>query len=450
MNLITEQNRKWWLLAAVSCVLGLVLLDETVVGIALPTIQTELNLSDNQAHWVVNAYLLVFACFVAVGGKLGDQFGMLPMFLIGLAIFGLCSALAGFAPTGEILLFARAVQGLGAAIIFPLFVAMTAMTFPPKERGLAIGIGGGIGTIFLAAGPLIGGLLTDLLSWRWIFWINPPLTVIIAVVAALSWRDVERPVPPKIDWPGLALLATSIFCIVFALMQSSVWGWSSVIVLGLLVAGAVLLALFVRLELRLTAPLINVELFKFPAFSASNLAILAAQYSKMPIFVFAALYAQEALGFSPLKAGLFVMLSAISQPFVAPICGKLTDQHPPGLLVTGGLFGLTIALALMSLSTSDGDIVYFSVGLIIAGIAFPFLFVPTQTAIMAALPESKHGQGGSISMTSQMMGGTIGLAISSVLFAYNNDYFLVFASTAGFLLVLTVLCYFLFQRSSPQ
>lgn len=450
MTVITEDNRKWWLLVAVSCVLGLVLLDETVVGVALPTIEEELGLSVNQSHWVVNSYLLVFACFVAVGGKLGDQFGMLPMFLIGLLVFGLCSVIGGFAPSGDVLIAARSVQGIGAAIIFPLFVAMTTMTFAKEQRGFALGIGGAIGTVFLSLGPLVGGLLTDLLSWRWIFWINPPIVVLIGLIAFLTWRDVDRPKAPPIDWTGLALIASGMFCTIFSLMQSEVWGWMSPLVYGLFAAGIVLLMVFVWYELRVAAPLIEVDLFVNPAFLASNLTIFMAQYSKMPIFIFAAMYAQKVLGLSPLGAGLLVMLAAITQPFVAPYCGKLTDSHEPGLLATGGMAGLGLAMTLMAITAPLDTTWLFAIGLVVAGLATPFVFVPTQTAIMASLPEHKHGQGGGISMTSQMIGGTIGLAVSGTLFAFHKDYALVFATTAVLLFVLAVVCFILFRKSVTQ
>jgi len=450
MSLITEDNRKWWLLVAVSCVLGLVLLDETVVGVALPTIEDELKLSVNQSHWVVNSYLLVFACFVAVGGKLGDQFGMLPMFLTGLVIFGVCSVIGGFAPSGEILVAARSFQGVGAAIIFPLFVAMIAMTFPREQRGFALGIGGAIGTIFLAIGPLVGGLLTDFLSWRWIFWVNPPIVVLIGVVTFLTWRDLKRPAAPPIDWTGLALIASGMFCTIFALMQSDVWGWGSPVIYGLFAAGLILLSVFVWYELRVATPLIEVDLFVNPAFTASNLTIFVAQYSKMPIFIFAAMYAQEVLDLSPLGAGMLIMLAAVTQPFVAPYCGKLTDRHEPGLLATGGMVGLGVAMALMAITAPMDNVWLFAIGLVIAGLVTSFLFVPTQTAIMAALPEHKHGQGGGISMTSQMIGGTVGLAVSSTLFAFHKDYALVFASTSALLFFFAAVCFFLFRKAVAQ
>ncbi len=446
MSLITSENRKWWLLGAVSCILGLVLLDETVVGVALPTIEAELNLTTHQAHWVVNAYLLVFACFVAVGGKLGDQVGMLPVFLTGLAIFGVCSLLGGFAPSGDVLILARAVQGVGAALIFPLSVTMTALTFPPEERGYALGIGGSIGTVFLATGPLLGGLLTDYVSWRWIFWVNPPIVIAIVLIGFLSWRDVTRPAPPPIDWIGLVLIASGMFCTIFALMQSAVWGWGSAAVIGLFVAGLVLLAAFTLFELRTAAPLIEVDLFSLPAFTASNLATFGVQYAKMPVFIFAALYAQKVLGLSALGAGMLVILAALPQPFIAPYCGKLTSRYPPGLLATGGVFSLALAMTILSLAAPARDIWLFAPGLFVFGLSASFVFVPTRTAIMAALPESKKGQGGGIVMTSQMIGGTVGLAICSAVFAFHNSYVSVFASTAVLLFVLTGLCAVLYRR----
>lgn len=450
MSLITNENRKWWLLGAVSCILGLVLLDETVVGVALPTIEAELALSSHQAHWVVNAYLLVFACFVAVGGKLGDQVGMLPVFLTGLAIFGLCSLIGGFAPSGSVLIVARAAQGIGAALIFPLFVAMTALTFPPEERGYALGIGGAIGTVFLATGPLVGGLLTDVLSWRWIFWVNPPIVVVIALIGFLTWRDGERPAPPPIDWTGLTLIASGMFCTIFALMQSAVWGWGSPAVIGLFIAGLALLIAFALFELRTGAPLIEVDLFSLPTFTASNLATFGVQYSKMPIFIFAALYAQKVLGLSALGAGLLVILAALPQPFIAPYCGKLISRHPPGLLATGGVFCLALSMTLLALAAPVRDIWLFAPGLLLFGLSASFVFVPTRTAIMAALPEDKKGQGGGIVMTSQMIGGTVGLAVCSTVFAFHNNYVSVFASTAGLLFVLSGLCAVLYRRGAGR
>lgn len=437
MHLISETNRKWWLLGAVSCVLGLVLLDETVVGIALPTIQKELGLSVNTAHWVVNSYLLSFACFVAVGGKLADLFGVLRVFLIGLVLFGLCSVACGFAENGAVLITARALQGLGAAIIFPLFMAMITMTFKKEARGQALAIGGAIGTTFLALGPLVGALLTELISWRWIFWINPVLALGIGLIVSLTWRDVARPKGQRIDWWGLVLIASGMVCLVFALMEADRRGWDDPLILGALATGALLLVLFVKVETRLDAPLIEVELFNSPIFTGSYLTIFMAQFAKMPLFVFVALYAQSELKLSVIASGALVMLSPLLQPMTAAVCSRIADKVPRRKLILFGLGSLTICLLWICLVAPLNNVYVFAPGLLFAGIAFPFLFVPSRAAIMANLPEHKHGQGGGIAMTSQMIGGTVGLAVSSAAFAVGG-YQLVFAMTA-LLLILTIL-----------
>lgn len=434
MAFITEENRKWWLLGAVGCVLGLILLDETVVGVALPTIEAEFGLSLVEAHWVVNAYLLVFACFVPVGGKLADRYGVLRFFLLGLAIFGVFSALAGFSASGEMLIAARAIQGLGAAIIFPLFIAMTTLTFASSERGFALGIGGAIGTVFLAVGPFVGGLLTDVLSWRWIFWINPPVVLFIALVTMGSFRDIERNEQERIDWLGLTLIAGGLFLFVFALMQSSDWGWSDPVIWICLLAGSALLVAFAVVELRRRAPLLEVALFRNTTFAGSNLVILTAQYSKMAIFIFAALYLQKVVGLSPLAAGSTVMLAAITQPFVAPFCGRLTDRMPPRLLILTGLVFLIAGTGWMALATPFENVYLFAPGLIVWGISMPFVFIPTQVAIMGSLPEEQHGEGGGIAVSSQIVGGALGLAICSAVYSAAGSYQAVFFSNALFLL----------------
>ncbi|WP_305986929.1 MFS transporter [Roseibium sp. MMSF_3544] len=417
MNLITEQNRKWWLLGAVSCVLGLVLLDETVVGIALPSIQKTFGLSNNTAHWIVNAYLLTLACFVAVGGKLGDLFGVLRMFLLGLGSFGVFSVICGFAPTGEVLIIARALQGLGAAVMFPLFMAMVTMTFPKEQHGTALAVSGSVGTIFLSLGPLVGGLFTDLLTWRWIFWINPFLVVGIGFVVTMTWRDVEHPPGRRIDWTGLVLIASGMFCLVFALMEADDWGWHSLATWLFLVLGFVLLGIFCWYETTIATPLIKVDLFANPVFSASNVNLFMAQYAKMPIFVFVALYAQTELKLSAIAAGLLVMLTPIPQPFVAAYCGRLVGKVHPRKLAFFGLVLLFSCLLWLFFTTPLNNAFIFAPGLLVAGAAFPFLFVPSRAAIMGSLPEYKHGQGSGIAMASQMIGGTVGLSASSAAFA---------------------------------
>lgn len=449
MFFVTETNRRWWLLGGVACVLGVILLDETVVGIALPTIQKDFGMSNTAAHWVVNAYLLTFACFVAIGGKLADIYGTLRVFLTGLVIFALSSIACGFSPSGSFLIAARATQGLGAAIIFPLYVAMVAMTFAKEERGFAIAVGGSVGTTFLALGPLLGGLLTDLVSWRWIFWINPIVAVGIGVIVTSTFRDVERPPGRRIDWVGLVLIASGMFAVVFGLMEADNWGWGSPGIWAFLVSGVVLLLLFCRVEAGLQAPLIEVQLFASGAFTSSCLTIFMAQYAKIMLFVFVALYAQSQLGLSPLEAGAFVMLAPILQPFAALTCGRLTRKYSYRNLALFGISGTGACLAWLALVAPEKSLVLFAIGLPLSGIAFPFLMVPSRAAIMDSLPEHKHGQGGGIAMTSQMIGGTVGLSLSSAALPIGG-FQLVFATAALLFALLLVFAMFAFQSKHEQ
>lgn len=438
MHLVTEANRRWLLLGAVSCLLGLILLDETALGVALPTIQSEFGLSSSGSHWAINAYALPFACLVAVGGKLADMFGILKMFLIGLAIFGISSVCVALAPSGAAMIAGRAIQGVGAAICFPLFVAMITITFPKTQRGSALGICAGVGTLFLAAGPFAGGLLTEYYSWRGLFWINPVVVAVVALVSILTWRDVPRPPVPPMDWLGLLLFVPGLFCVVFALMQGDDWGWQDPVILASAVLGVLLLSGFVWAEIHTKQPLIMVGLFSNRVFAAGNLTMFIAQFAKMPIFIFAALYARQVLGLSPLGAGAMVTLAAIIQPLSAPICGRLTDRIPAGRLVAFGQICLLVCLLWLMVTAPLGNLYLFAPGLLFAGIAFPFMFIPSQTALMAGLPRHMHGQGGGISISSQMIGGTIGLAASSAMFSGRHDYQLVFGAAAVGVLIVMV------------
>ncbi|WP_196223285.1 MFS transporter [Roseibium sp. RKSG952] len=450
MRLITEKNRRWWLLWPVSTAIGLVLFDGPVVGVALETIQSELGLSETSGHWVVNAYLLSFACFVAVCGKIADQIGLLKVFLFGLAVFAAASVIAGFAGNGFLLIAARAVQGIGGAILFPLSVAMTTVTFPKNQRGMALGLGAVIATVFMTAAPFIGGVLTEFLSWRWIFWVTPPIAIAIAVFTIAAWRDAERPPPAPIDWTGLLLLASGMFCVVFALMEADRWGWDTPAILLLFLSGAILLIGFVLVERHKTDPLIEVELFTKTQFAASNLVMIAGSYAKMPIIVFAALYAQQELGLDAFWAGVLIMVSAIPEPFAAPLSGYLADRIPPARLIYLGLGILFVCMLVITAAVFWNNIYILTAGLFIGGFAFPTMFLPAQVVVMEALPEQKHGMGGSISMTAQSIGGTVSIAVSSAALSGSGDYPSVFAITAGLTVLVYLFCLYGFRTPSPM
>ncbi len=424
---IDNDGRKWWILAAMGGVLGLLLLDETVVGVALPTIKRELGLSQVAAHWVINAYLLVFAGFAAAAGKFGDIVGLRVLFVVGAALFALASLASGFAQDGVAIIAARAVQGIGAAIIFPASLAMITNAFPKEQRGMALGIYGAVGTVFLSLGPLVGGFFTETLSWRWIFGINPPIVVVITVVVVTAWIEPKREgVSKRIDMWGLVTLVGGLGMFVFAVMQGPEWGWSHPTVWLLLAAGALVLALFAVIESRTPMPLIEVDLFRNPSFTACNLVVFIAQFSKILMFVFGALYLQNVLGMSALTAGLALLAAVVPTPILAAPVGRLADHASLRLLTLGGLAATALGILWIALAVTWDDYVLLLPALVVWGAAQPFLFLPAQRAVMNAVPVDKQGQVGGISMTSRLLGSTIGMTTCGTLLLTTGDYWAVF------------------------
>ncbi|MEP5514351.1 MAG: DHA2 family efflux MFS transporter permease subunit [Bauldia litoralis] len=437
-------RRKWWILGAMGVILGVILLDETIVGVALPTIQSDLAMTTLGSHWVVNIYMLVLAGLVAAAGKLGDMIGHKVLMIAGLLIFGLASLASGFADTGTWLIVARGVQGVGAAIIFPASLAMLMTTFPEEQRGMALGLYGGIGTVFLALGPLVGGVLTDLATWRWIFWINPPILIGVALVVQFAWSDADvEKLRERFDPIGLVLLVAGLSLTVFGIMQGPDIGWLSPVIVGSLASGLVLLAAFVAFEWRRRdSPLIEVRLFANPTFSACNLMIFNAQFSKMALFVFGALYFQQALGLTPLMAGVARLPAVAPQILTAPLAGRAADRFGarwPSIASVAMLFAGTVWVAAF---TPANDYILLLPGLLLWGVSMPGLFIPPQRAILNAVKPSQQGEAGGISMSMQLLGAALGMAVSSAVYAMTRDFSAVFVANAvvvGAVLVIALL-----------
>jgi len=440
MPTINDENRKWWILAAMGTVLGVVVLDETVVGVTLPTMIRELGLTTVASHWVINAYLLVFTVLAAAAGRLGDIVGLRRLFVIGLAIFAVASLACGFAESGNWLIALRAVQGIGAAVIFPGSLAMMTHAFPEEQRGMAMGIYGSIGTALLSLGPLAGGFFSEFLTWRWIFWINPPIVVLVALVVLAAWRDPPREQPPvKLDILGLTALIAGLGLAVFALMQGPDWGWSHAGIWLILAAGIVVLIGFVLIELRVPEPLIDVVLFRNGAFTTFNLAIFAAQFSKIAVFVFVAIYLQNVLGYGPLLAGGVILVATVPTLLTAYPTGVILDRVGSRVLVVGASAAGVIAMVLVTLATiRDSDLLLLP-ALVVWGGCISLWFVPSLRDVMNTVPPDKRGEAGGISMTAQLLGGTVGMTICSLLFATTSAYWPIYALTAGLLVILFLL-----------
>jgi MFS family permease len=370
--------------------------------------------------------------------------------------FGAASLAAGFARDGTLLLAARAVQGLGAAAIFPASLAMITTVFPKERRGKAVGTVASIGTAFLMAGPLVGGAFTELISWRWIFWINVPMAAVIAAIVWAAWAEPPRAGGrPKMDWGGFATLAAGLAMGVFAIMQGADWGWTHPTILALLGCGLASLVLFVVIERRVIergreAPLMDVDLFRGASFGACTLIIFAVQFSKIAVVVFVALYLQERLHMSPLTAGLGLLVAVAGLPLTAASAGRLADKLGARRPALGGLALTALGILWIGLATGWDSYAALVPGLVMWGIASPFCFIPPARAIMNAVPAEKQGQAGGITMTMRLLGASAGIAVCSTLLTSTGRYQVVFLATAGIMLAVLVFGWFAIERSGER
>lgn len=428
---------------------GLILLDETVVGVALPSMQADLGMSQTATHWVVNSYMLVFTGFAAAAGRFGDILTLRTVFISGTVLFGLASAVSGLAPDGNWLLAARAVQGLGAAAIFPLSMAMVSVVFPKEERGKAIGTVAAIGTAFLMAGPLVGGFLTELISWRWIFFINVPIAALIVFAVLAVWQEKDKgPVEQEIDYSGLVSLVAGLGLLVFAVMQGPLLGWSNVYILVALLCSVAVLWFFVRLESRRPEPLIDVALFSDATVSAAAAIMMIGQFSKIVIVIFGALYLQHVLNMSPLTAGLGLLAGVAGTPLLAAKAGQAADRYGARGPAICGLAVSTIGMIWVGLATFENSYALLFPGLLIWGGGLPFCAVPTMRVIVNAVPADKQGQVGGVMMTVRLLGGTLGMALGAALLAETGHYAMVFLTTGVLMLAIFVTGWFAIERPS--
>jgi EmrB/QacA subfamily drug resistance transporter len=450
---VNDQIRRWWILGATAGVLGLSVFDETIVGVALVKIRSDLAMSQVASHWVVNAYLLTFTCFVAIGGRLGDSFGHHGFFVAGTAIFGLASLASGFATTGGWLIAARAVQGIGTAIIFPAALAMTTSAFPLEQRGLALGIQTTMAAVFMSLGPLAGGVMTETLSWRWIFWINLPVVLAVALVAlaaVVPTTSASDPAKAKslgaIDYRGTATLIAGLSALIIALMQGAEWGWMTPATLTLFIAGVVLLTLFAAIETYATRPLIQIALLRIATFTGGDLVFFTFQFNKMAVFVFIALYLQEVLHKSPIVAGSAVFVGVLPTLVTSLLAGTSADRYGSRAPLMLALLINGLALISLGFATTLGSFVLIVALLVIWGATLPFLAIPARRALMNAIPAERRGQAGGVNLTIQMLGGTVGIALCGALLVTTGDYRSVFLMT-GSLTIMTMVCvWYLVER----
>src|SRR3954468_22525054 len=413
---LNEGNRRWWTLAAMCFALFMVMLDNTVVNVALPSIQKDLGATVSGLEWTVNAYTLAFAVLLVTGGRLGDIFGRRRMFLFGVVTFAASSAFIGFSQTEAWLVAGRAVQGLGAAFMMPGTLSIISNAFPPQERGKAIGTWAGISALALAIGPVVGGFLVENVSWQSIFFLNLPvaaLAVVVTLLAADESRDetVER----TVDVAGVATLTVGLAALVLALVEGNSWGWGSPPILALFAVAAAGLVGFVVIEMRTRVPMVDFTFFRSRSFLGANLVAFVTTFAMLAMFFFLALYMQNIKGYSPLQAGVRFLPSTLIIIVAGPIAGRLSDRIGPRPLMTGGLLLAAGSLFWQSFLQVDTSYGFLAGSFVLMGLGMGLIMSPMSTAAMNAVDRTKAGVASGILSMSRMVGGTFGVAVLGAL-----------------------------------
>jgi EmrB/QacA subfamily drug resistance transporter len=444
-RVLAPENRKWWTLGALCFALFMIMLDNTVVNVALPSIQRDLAVGLSELEWTVNAYALTFAVLMLTGGKLADLMGRRRIFLAGLGVFTASSLACGLATGGEVLIAARAVQGVGAALMLPATLGIISATFEARERGLAIGIWAGVSGLALAIGPLVGGLIAQHVDWSWIFFLNVP----IGVLGLLAGRVVigesrDTSADQRLDLPGLVVSAGALFALTFGLIEANSHGWTSPLILGLFAGAAAGLAGFVLLELKQRAPMLDLSLFRNPTFAGANATAMLVTLAMFGVFFFMSLYVQEILGYSPVEAGAIFLPMTLLIMFIAPLAGKATDRIGARWLMASGMTLIAISLLLFSRLGLEASFWGLLPGLAVGGLGMAITMTPMTTAAIGSVPVAKAGVGSGVLNTFRQVGGALGIAIMGAILTSRSTSALAEGATrpeaflAGFKLALEV------------
>jgi EmrB/QacA subfamily drug resistance transporter len=387
------------------------MLDNTVVNVALPSIQRDIHATLSGLEWTVNAYTLTFAVLLVTGGRLGDIFGRRRMFLFGVVAFALSSAAIGFSPGEAWLVSFRAIQGIGAAFMMPATLSIITNAFPPHERGKAIGTWAGVSAMALAIGPVVGGFLTEQVSWRAIFFLNLPVAAgAVAVTLAATRESRDETVERGVDIPGVATLTVALAALVLALVEGNGWGWGSAGVVGLLALAAVGLVAFIAVELRGRVPMVDFRFFRSRSFLGANMVGFIVSFAMLAMFFFLALYMQNVLHYSPLEAGVRFLPSTLMLVVLGPVSGRLTDRIGPRPLLTLGLVACSGSLLWTSFITPTSSYAFLAGPFVLLGLGMGLVMSPMSTAAMNAVEQNKAGVASGILSMSRMVGGTFGVA----------------------------------------
>src|SRR4051794_6887856 len=411
-----------WALAITAIAVFMVTLDNLVVTTAIPVLREDLHASLSGLQWTVNAYTLTFAVLLLTGAALGDRFGRRRLLLIGIAIFSAASAAAALAPSILALDVARAVQGVGGAIVMPLTLTVLSASVPAERRGLALGIWGGISGLAVAFGPLVGGAIVTGISWHWIFWLNVPIGLVLAPLILLRLDESHGPVS-RLDLPGLALASTGLVAIVWGLVHANEAGWTSAGIVGSFIAGPALLGSFVVWELRTAHPMLPMRFFRNRTFALANVASLFMFFGMFGAIFFISQFFQTVQGLSPFQSGLRLLPWTAMPMLVAPIAGALSDRIGGHRLMGGGLALQAIGLAwIAAVSAPSTPYVEFVGAFLISGVGMALFFAPVANVILSSVRPEQEGQASGANNAIRELGGVFGVAVLAAVFTVDGGY----------------------------
>jgi EmrB/QacA subfamily drug resistance transporter len=412
-----QRGNKWWTLVAVSLGTFMLLLDITIVNVALPDIQRALHASFSDLQWVVDAYALTLAAFLLTAGSLADMYGRRLLYLVGLVVFTCASTLCGFAVTTLMLQLSRALQGVGGAIMFAVSLALLADAFRGRERGTAFGVWGAVTGLAVAIGPLLGGLLTSGLSWRWIFFVNLPIGIAAVGIAVAKVAESRAPHARRPDWAGFALFTVALASLVYGLIEANQRSFTSALVLGCFAAAAALLALFIVVESRIANPMFDLGLFRLPTFAGGSVAAFGLSASIFAMLLYLVLYLQDILGYSALGTGVRLMVISGGILVTATVAGRLTSFVPIRLLVGPGLILVGVSLLLMRGLDAASSWTHLIPGMIVAGIGVGLTNPPLASTAVGVVPPQRSGMASGINSTFRQVGIATGIALLGALFS---------------------------------
>ncbi len=411
--------RRWWTLGAMCLAMAMTFLDATIVNVALPAIQRGLHASLSDLQWVLDAYTLALAVLLVTGGRFGDLFGRKRVVLAGVAVFTLGSALGGLANGTGFLIAARALQGVGGAMLIPGTLSIITQSFDGPERGAAIGIWSGVSSLAIALGPVIGGVLVEKATWQSIFWVNVPIGVFTIAVGIYTVRESTDPTASRrIDLAGVALITLALLALSLAFIQGDGKGWTSAYTLGMMAAGVLLLMLFALNEARSRHALLDLRFFRLPTFSGANVAIFASTFSMFAYYFLMSLYLQDLLGYSALGAGLRLLPQTLIVAAVAPFAGRITDRFGPRNPLAAGMLVLAASLLLATRWTESTSYPGLLPAFLLNGVGQGLVTTPAMAAVMGSVPRERSGAASGVVNTMRQVGGLLGVAALGALFSH--------------------------------